>query len=144
MCAESLGILGWGRTGLFAEDTECACRIGKEHYAHVFGPTTGDKVQLGDTDLYAEVEVDYTYYGDECQFGGGKVIRDGMGQASGYHDKDTLDTVITNAMVIDYTGIYKADIGIKAGLIVGIGKAGNPDIMDGVHPQMVVGVSHTL
>lgn len=144
MYAESVGILDWGRTGLIGEDEKLTCKIDKEHYAHVFGPTTGDKVQLGDTDLYAEVEMDYTIHGDECQFGGGKVLRDGMGQASGYHDKDTLDTVITNAMVIDYTGIYKADIGIKAGLIVGIGKAGNPDIMDGVHPHMVVGVSHTL
>lgn len=139
-----LEILDWGRTGLIGEDEKLTCKIDKEHYAHVFGPTTGDKVQLGDTDLYAEVEMDYTIHGDECQFGGGKVLRDGMGQASGYHEKDTLDTVITNAMVIDYRGIYKADIGIKAGLIVGIGKAGNPDIMDGVYPHMIVGVSHTL
>lgn len=108
---------------------------------HVFGPTTGDKVKLGDTDLYAEVERDHTVYGDECKFGGGKVLRDGMGQASGYHARDTLDTVVMNALVIDYTGIYKADIGIKAGHIVGIGKAGNPDVMDNVQEGMIVGVS---
>ncbi len=107
----------------------------------MFGPTVGDKIRLGDTNLYAQVESDFTVYGDECLFGGGKVLREGMGQASGYFAKDTLDTVITNALVIDYTGIYKADIGIKDGLIVGIGKAGNPEVMDGVSDGMVFGVS---
>lgn len=90
--------------------------------------------------MLAEIEKDYTRYGDECKFGGGKVLRDGMGQASGYTADEVLDTVITNAVVIDYTSIYKADIGIKNHIICGIGKAGNPDIMDGVTPGMIVGV----
>lgn len=132
---------GWNRTGISGENDMLTCKVDKEHYAHIFGPTTGDKVQLGDTNLYAEVEKDYTVFGDECKFGGGKVLRDGMGQGSGYSENETLDTVITNALVIDYSGIYKADIGIKASLIVGIGKAGNPDVMDGVSEGMIVGVS---
>lgn len=107
----------------------------------MYGPTTGDKIRLGDTNLYAEIERDFAVYGDECVFGGGKVIRDGMGQACGYPPDGTLDTVITNALIIDYTGIFKADIGIKDGLIVALGKAGNPDIMDGVFLKMVVGVN---
>jgi len=80
-----------------------------------------------------------TSYGDECKFGGGKTLREGMGQASGRRDADSLDVVVTNALIVDWTGIYKADIGIKDGLIVGIGKAGNPDVMDGVAANMVVG-----
>lgn len=123
-------------------DSTLTFKVDKEHYAHIYGPTTGDKVQLGDTNLCAKVEKDYTFYGDECQFGGGKVLRDGMGQASGCGENETLDTVITNALVIDHTGIYKADIGIKGGIIVGIGKAGNPDVMDGVTEGMIVGVSN--
>src|SRR5438045_8846054 len=110
-------------------------------YADIFGPTTGDRVRLGDTALVAEVERDCTVYGDECKFGGGKVLREGMGQAAGVGDKDALDCVITNALIVDFTGIYKADIGIKHGLIVGIGKAGNPVVMAGVTPAMVVGVT---
>src|SRR5258706_14729917 len=106
----------------------------REHYADIFGPTTGDRVRLGDTDLIANVERDCTVYGDECKFGGGKVLRDGMGLAAGVGDKDALDCVITNALIIDYTGIYKADIGIKNGRIAGIGKAGNPDVMANVTP----------
>jgi urease len=129
------------RTGITGEDERLTCAVEKEHYANMFGPTVGDKIRLGDTDLYAQVESDFTVYGDECLFGGGKVLREGMGQASGYFAKDTLDTVITNALVIDYTGIYKADIGIKDGLIVGIGKAGNPEVMDGVSDGMVFGVN---
>jgi urease subunit alpha len=113
----------------------------RAHYADMFGPTTGDKVRLGDTSLIAEVEKDFTVYGDECKFGGGKVIREGMGQAAGVGAKDALDCVITNALVIDHTGIYKADIGIKHGLISGIGKAGNPDVMAGVTKGMIVGVT---
>ncbi|KAH8963484.1 hypothetical protein BDL97_04G013900 [Sphagnum fallax] len=128
-------------TGITGEDERLTCAVEKEHYANMFGPTVGDKIRLGDTDLYAQVESDFTVYGDECLFGGGKVLREGMGQASGYFAKDTLDTVITNALVIDYTGIYKADIGIKDGLIVGIGKAGNPEVMDGVSDGMVFGVN---
>ncbi len=114
---------------------------GKE-YAMMFGATTGDKVRLGDTNLFLEIEKDYTVYGDEIKFGGGKTIRDGMGQSSTTTSADgDLDLVITNAIILDYTGIYKADIGIKNGYIVGIGKAGNPDIMDGVDPNLVVGAS---
>lgn len=111
----------------------------RESYVAMFGPTTGDRVRLGPTDLWIQVERDLTVYGDECSFGGGKTIRDGMGQASGRLDKDCLDTVVTNALIVDYTGIYKADIGIKNGIIVGIGKAGNPDVMAGVHPDLVIG-----
>src|ERR1043165_1673 len=110
-------------------------------YADIFGPTTGDRVRLGDTDLVAEVERDCTVYGDECKFGGGKVLREGMGQAAGVSDKDALDCVITNALILDWSGIYKADIGIKHGRIAGIGKAGNPDVMVGVTPGMIVGVT---
>lgn len=114
---------------------------GKE-YAMMFGPTTGDKVRLADTDLLIEVEKDYTVYGDEIKFGGGKTIRDGMGQSVSTTSADgDLDLVITNAVVIDYTGVYKCDIGVKNGKIAGVGKAGNPDIMDGVTPGMVVGAS---
>lgn len=116
-------------------------KINRRHYADMFGPTTGDKVRLGDTELWLEVERDHTAYGDECKFGGGKVIREGMGQAAGVGDKEALDCVITNALVVDSTGIYKADIGIKSGLISGIGKAGNPDVMAGVDKGMVVGVT---
>jgi len=115
--------------------------INRQAYADMYGPTTGDKVRLGDTDLLIEVEQDYTVYGEECKFGGGKVLRDGMGQAAGIAQADALDLLITNALVVDYTGIYKADIGIKNGRIVGIGKAGNPHIMPGVTPGMVVGVT---
>ena len=89
-----------------------------------------------------EVERDLTVYGDECKFGGGKVLRDGMGQTAGVAGRDALDLVITNALIVDYTGIYKADIGIKDGRIAGIGKAGNPDVMAGVTPGMIVGVDH--
>src|ERR1041385_3491660 len=116
-------------------------RMNRRHYADMFGPTTGDKVRLGDTSLVLEVEMDHTVYGDECKFGGGKVIREGMGQAAGVGADVALDCVITNALIVDYTGIYKADIGIKNGLIHGIGKAGNPDVMAGVTPNMIVGVT---
>jgi len=113
----------------------------RSHYADMFGPTTGDKVRLGDTSLILEVERDYTVYGDECKFGGGKVIREGMGQAAGIGDAAALDCVITNALIVDYTGIYKADLGIKNGLIAGIGKAGNPDMMAGVAKNLIIGVT---
>lgn len=113
----------------------------RQHYADMFGPTVGDKISLGDTGLVAEVEKDFAIYGDECKFGGGKVLREGMGQAAGVSQADALDCVITNALIIDYTGIIKADVGIKGGLIAGIGKAGNPDVMAGVTPGMVVGVT---
>src|SRR5678816_503852 len=116
-------------------------KMKRRHYAEMFGPTTGDKVRLGDTSLVLEVEKDFACYGDECKFGGGKVIREGMGQAAGVGQDEALDCVITNALVVDYTGIFKADIGIKNGLIAGIGKAGNPDVMNGVTPGMIVGVT---
>lgn len=115
--------------------------IPREKYVNLYGPTTGDKIRLGDTDLFAEIENDFCVYGDECVFGGGKVLRDGMGQSCGLPLASSLDTVITNAVIIDYSGIIKADIGIKDGLIVSIGKAGNPDVMDGVFPNMNIGVS---
>jgi len=115
--------------------------VPRSSYAAMFGPTTGDRVRLGDTGLMVEVERDATTYGDECKFGGGKVLRDRMGQAAGVRDDDALDLVITNALIVDWTGIYKADIGIKRGRIVGIGKAGNPAVMAGVTPGMIVGVT---
>ncbi|KHN98918.1 urease [Metarhizium album ARSEF 1941] len=108
-------------------------------YATMFGPTTGDLVRLGNTSLWVQVERDMTSYGDECKFGGGKTLREGMGQATGRRDDETLDVVVTNALIVDWTGVYKADIGVKDGVIVGIGKAGSPDVMDGVSPNMVVG-----
>ena len=116
-------------------------RIKRSHYADIYGPTTGDRVRLADTQLVAQVESDATVYGDECKFGGGKVLRDGMGQAAGVTDADALDCVITNALIIDWTGVRTADVGIKDGRIAGIGKAGNPDVMAGVTPGMVVGVT---
>src|SRR5438270_831673 len=116
-------------------------KIKRSTYADIYGPTTGDKVRLGDTSLVLEVARDFAVYGDECKFGGGKTIREGMGQAAGVGDADALDCVITNALVVDYTGIYKADVGIKDGLISAIGKAGNPDVMAGVTPGMIVGVT---
>jgi len=115
--------------------------ISRRTYAELYGPTVGDRVRLGDTGLVAEVERDHAVYGDECKFGGGKVLRDRMGQFAGADDSDALDLVITNALVIDWTGIYKADIGVKHGRIVGIGKAGNPTVMLGVQPSMIVGVT---
>ena len=105
----------------------------------MYGPTTGDRVRLADTSLIIEVEKDYTVYGDEAKFGGGKSLRDGMGQSCTVPDSECPDTVITSALVVDSTGIFKADIGIKDGKICGIGKAGNPDIMDGVTPSLVFG-----
>src|ERR1051325_5009436 len=102
-------------------------KMKRTHYADMFGPTTGDKVRLGDTSLVLEVEKDHAVYGDECKFGGGKVIREGMGQAAGVAADDALDCVITNALIVDWTGIYKADIGVKNGLIHRTGQAGHPD-----------------
>lgn len=113
--------------------------MSREGYNGMFGPTVGDSVRLGLTSLWIKVEKDYTVYGDECSFGGGKTLREGMGQASGRSDVESLDTVISNALIVDWSGIVKADIGIKNGVIVGIGKAGNPDVMDGVDPAMIVG-----
>ena len=110
-----------------------AQKVSREKYASIFGPTTGDRVRLADTELFAEVEHDYTVYGEEVKFGGGKVIRDGMGQSQVTRSDGAVDLVVTNALVIDYLGIYKADIGVKDGKIHSIGKAGNPDIQSGVN-----------
>jgi urease subunit alpha len=107
-------------------------RISRASYADMFGPTTGDKVRLADTDLIIEVEKDFTVYGEEVKFGGGKVIRDGMGQAQTTRAEGAVDTVITNVLIVDHTGIYKADVGLKDGKIHAIGKAGNPDVQPGV------------
>src|SRR6202451_1657418 len=101
-------------------------------YADMFGPTTGDRVRLADTDLIIEVEKDFTVYGEEVKFGGGKVIRDGMGQSQVPRPAGAVDTVITNALIVDHTGIYKADVGLKDGRIFAIGKAGNPDTQPNV------------
>jgi urease subunit alpha len=111
-------------------------RIDRRQYTELYGPTTGDRVRLADTALIAEVEHDFAHYGDEVTFGGGKVIRDGMGQSQRCND-EAVDLVITNALVIDWTGIYKADIGVRAGRIAAIGKAGNPDVQAGV--DIIVG-----
>ncbi len=111
--------------------------LSRKKYADMFGPTTGDKIRLADTDLYAVVEQDYTVYGDEAKFGGGKSLRDGMGQSC--TAENVPDTVITNVVILDHWGIVKADIGIKDGKICGIGKAGSPEIMDGVTPSLVIG-----
>src|ERR1700686_402215 len=115
-------------------------RIPRRQYADLYGPTTGDRVRLADTELFIEIEKDLTTPGEEAKFGGGKVIRDGMGQsASAVAADGVLDLVITNAVIVDYGGIYKADIGVRNGRIAGIGKAGNPDIMSGVTPGMIIG-----
>ena len=110
--------------------------ISRKAYAEMFGPTVGDRVRLADTDLWITVEKDFTRYGEEVKFGGGKVIRDGMGQSQRL-SKDSMDTVITNALIVDHWGIVKADVGIKNGRIAGVGKAGNPDIQPGV--TLVIG-----
>src|SRR6188508_540071 len=111
--------------------------IGRRAYAEMFGPTKGDRVRLADTELVIEVEDDYTLraggYGEEVKFGGGKTIRDGMAQSQRTRAEGAMDTVLTNALILDHWGIVKADIGLKDGRIVGIGKAGNPDIQPGVN-----------
>ncbi|WP_282129555.1 urease subunit alpha [Roseobacter litoralis] len=113
--------------------------IPRTNYAAMFGPTTGDKVRLADTDLIIEVERDHTIYGEEVKFGGGKVIRDGMGQSQVTRAEGAMDTVITNALIVDHTGIYKADVGLRDGRIAKIGKAGNPDTQPGV--DIIIGPS---
>jgi urease subunit alpha len=119
-------------------------KIPRRTYADLYGPTKGDRIRLADTDLFIEIEKDYTHYGDEITFGGGKVIRDGMGQSSTAireSESGALDLVITSAVILDHWGIVKADIGVKNGRIVKVGKAGNPDTMNGVEPELVVGAS---
>jgi len=124
--------------------------LSRKIYADMYGPTTGDKVRLADTELFIEVEDDLTSYGDEVKFGGGKVIRDGMGQSQVSRDGGAVDTVITNALIVDVTGIYKADVGLKDGLIHAIGKAGNPDTQDDVNiiigpsTEAIAGEGHIL
>ena len=114
----------------------------RRSYADMFGPTTGDKVRLADTELFVEVEEDRTVYGDEAKFGGGKVLRDGLGQSpTETRAGAALDLVITNALILDYWGVVKADVGVKDGSIAGVGKSGNPHLMAGVDPEMVVGAS---
>lgn len=114
-------------------------KISRKKYADMYGPTTGDRIRLADTSLILEVEKDYAVYGDEAKFGGGKTARDGMGQSCKVRDDKCPDTVITSAVIVDHWGIVKADIGIKDGKICGIGKAGNPAIMDGVDENLVIG-----
>ena len=114
-------------------------KISRTTYAQMYGPTTGDKVRLADTDLIIEVEKDFTLYGEEVKFGGGKVIRDGMGQSQATRAEGAMDTVITNALILDHSGIYKADIGLKEGRIACIGKAGNPDTQNAV--TIIIGPS---
>src|SRR5881409_3418472 len=115
-------------------------RLPRRQYADLYGPTTGDRVRLADTELFIRIERDLTVAGEEAKFGGGKVIRDGMGQSARATRADgVLDVVITNAVIVDHWGIVKADLGLREGRIVGIGKAGNPDLMAGVSPGMVVG-----
>jgi len=120
-------------------------KIPRRTYADLYGPTKGDRLRLADTNLLIEIEKDFTHYGDEITFGGGKVIRDGMGQSSTAtresESASALDLVITNAVILDHWGIVKADIGIKNGRIVKVGKAGNPDTMAGVDPELIVGAS---
>ncbi len=107
-------------------------RLARSAYAAMFGPTVGDRVRLADTELFVEVERDHSIYGEEVKFGGGKVIRDGMGQSQRSRAEGSVDTVITNALIIDHWGIVKADIGLRDGRIAAIGKAGNPDVQSGV------------
>ncbi len=115
-------------------------KLSRRQYADLYGPTAGDRIRLADTELIIEVEQDLTTPGEEAKFGGGKVIRDGMGQSpTATRARGSLDVIITNAVILDYWGIVKADIGIRDGRIVGIGKSGNPDLMDGVTPGMEIG-----
>src|SRR5438034_8250336 len=109
-----------------------ATSLSRPAYAAMFGPTTGDRLRLADTELVIEIEADRTVYGEEVKFGGGKVIRDGMGQSQRARAEGAVDTVITNAVILDHAGIIKADIGVRGGRIAAIGKAGNPDIQPGI------------
>lgn len=114
-------------------------RLRREDYARLYGPTKGDRIRLGDTNLLLEIEEDRTVPGEEVVFGGGKVIRDGMGQSQLSREQGALDLVITNVIVLDYWGVVKADVGIKDGRIVALGKAGNPDVQEGVTPGLIIG-----
>ncbi|MDA2807381.1 urease subunit alpha [Nocardiopsis suaedae] len=114
-------------------------RISRDEYAHLYGPTAGDRVRLGDTDLWIEVEEDRCVGGDEAVFGGGKSIRESMLQSTSTHAEGALDLVVTNAVVLDHWGVVRADVGVRDGRITAVGKAGNPDVQDGVHPDLVIG-----
>ncbi|MFD8119916.1 urease subunit alpha, partial [Streptomyces albidoflavus] len=114
-------------------------RLTRAAYAALYGPTTGDRVRLADTDLWIEVEEDRCFGGDEAVFGGGKSLRESMAQATTSRADGALDLVVTNALVLDHWGVVKADVGVRAGRIVALGRAGNPDISDGVHPELVIG-----
>ena len=117
-------------------------KVSRKNYTSIFGPTVGDQIRLGDTDLIIEIEKDFCSYGDEAKFGGGKTVRDGMCQSStAMRDEGVLDFVICGATIIDHWGIVKADIGIRDGKIIGVGRAGNPDITDGITPGMIIGAS---
>ena len=115
--------------------------ISRERYAAIYGPTAGDQVRLGDTDLWIEIETDLTVGGEEAVFGGGKSIRESMAQGTTSRADGALDTVITNAIVLDWWGIVRADVGIRGGRIVALGRAGNSDIANGVHPKLAIGPS---
>ncbi|BDZ42365.1 hypothetical protein GCM10025865_16640 [Paraoerskovia sediminicola] len=115
--------------------------IDRARYAALYGPSVGDQVRLADTDLWIEVEHDLTVGGEEAVFGGGKSIRESMAQGSTTRAEGAPDTVITNAIVLDHTGVYRADVGVRDGLICGIGRAGNPDVADGVDPALRIGPS---
>ncbi|MCP1661051.1 urease subunit alpha [Neisseria perflava] len=132
-----------GKVAVANDTGKPALVIPRAQYAATYGPTVGDKVRLGDTGLFATVEKDLLTHGDECKFGGGKSVRDGMAQSAteSRDNENVLDFVITNVLIIDHSGIIKADIGIREGKIVGIGQAGNPDTMDGVTPNMIIGAS---
>ena len=116
-------------------------RLDRERYAAIYGPTAGDQVRLGDTDLWVEIEQDLTVGGEEAVFGGGKSIRESMAQSTSTRAEGALDTVITNAIVLDWWGVVRADVGLRDGRIVALGRSGNPDIADGVHPDLVIGPS---
>lgn len=116
-------------------------RLDRERYAAIYGPTAGDQVRLGDTDLWVEIEQDLTVGGEEAVFGGGKSIRESMAQSTATRAEGALDTVITNAIVLDWWGVVRADVGLRDGRIVALGRSGNPDIADGVHPDLVIGPS---
>lgn len=139
-----LSLLGLDATGKYSASVKYIdgqLYIPRDRYAALFGPTTGDKVRLADTELFVEIEKDFNTYGEENKFGGGKTIRDGMGQSTSATQSEVLDMCLTSAIIIDHWGIVKADIGIKDGKIVGIGKAGNPDTQQGVTKGMIIGAS---
>src|SRR5690606_8804790 len=115
--------------------------ISRERYVALYGPTAGDQVRLGDTDLWIEIEEDRTFGGEEAVFGGGKSIRESMAQGVATRADGALDTVITNAIVLDHWGVVRADVGLREGRIVALGKAGNPDVQDGIHPALHIGPS---